>query len=106
MRHLHAGEINYNATSMMNEDMMMMMMVMNAHIHCESKKQGTTILSITSPNVDRSSNPLPLTDPPANRQQKRHQPSHHTLRVSLVKHPYRKIAKIWCMHRYQQLITR
>ena len=25
-------------------------------IHCESKKQGTTILSITSPNVDRLSN--------------------------------------------------
>jgi len=24
----------------------------------------------------------------------------------LVKHPYRKIAKIWCMHRYQQQITR
>jgi len=24
-------------------------------IHCESKKQGTTILSITSPNVDRFS---------------------------------------------------
>jgi len=22
------------------------------YIHCESKKQGTTILSITSPNVD------------------------------------------------------
>ena len=22
-------------------------------VHCESKKQGTTILSITSPNVDR-----------------------------------------------------
>jgi len=37
MRHLHAGKINYNATSMINEDMMMMwmmmmMMVMNAHI--------------------------------------------------------------------------
>jgi len=33
MRHLglHAGKINYNATSMINEDMMMMM-VMNAHI--------------------------------------------------------------------------
>jgi len=30
MRHLHAGKINYNATSMINEDMMMM--VMNAHI--------------------------------------------------------------------------
>ena len=28
MRHLHAGKINYNATSMINEDMMMM--VMNA----------------------------------------------------------------------------
>jgi len=27
-----------------------------ANIHCESKKQGTTILSITSPNVDRFSN--------------------------------------------------
>jgi len=26
------------------------------HLHCESKKQGTTILSITSPNVDRFSN--------------------------------------------------
>jgi len=26
------------------------------NIHCESKKQGTTILSITSPNVDRFSN--------------------------------------------------
>jgi len=25
-------------------------------VHCESKKQGTTILSITSPNVDRFSN--------------------------------------------------
>ena len=25
-------------------------------LHCESKKQGTTILSITSPNVDRFSN--------------------------------------------------
>ena len=25
-------------------------------IHCESKKQGTTILSIISPNVDRFSN--------------------------------------------------
>jgi len=24
MRHLHAGKINYNATSMINEDMMMM----------------------------------------------------------------------------------
>ena len=31
MRHLHAGKINYNATSMINEKMMMMM-VMNAHI--------------------------------------------------------------------------
>jgi len=31
MRHLHAGKINYSATSMINEDMMMMM-VMNAHI--------------------------------------------------------------------------
>jgi len=30
MRHLHAGKINYNATSMIYEDMMMM--VMNAHI--------------------------------------------------------------------------
>ena len=28
----------------------------SAAIHCESKKQGTTILSITSPNVDRFSN--------------------------------------------------
>ena len=26
------------------------------YVHCESKKQGTTILSITSPNVDRFSN--------------------------------------------------
>ena len=25
MRHLHAGKINYNATSMINEDMMMVM---------------------------------------------------------------------------------
>jgi len=30
MRHLHAGKINYNATSMINEDMIMI--VMNAHI--------------------------------------------------------------------------
>jgi len=30
MRHLLAGKINYNATSMINEDVMMM--VMNAHI--------------------------------------------------------------------------
>jgi len=29
---------------------------MYVYIHCESKKQGTTILSITSPNVDRFSN--------------------------------------------------
>jgi len=28
MRHLHAGKINYDATSMINEDMMMMV-VMN-----------------------------------------------------------------------------
>jgi len=26
------------------------------YMHCETKKQGTTILSITSPNVDRFSN--------------------------------------------------
>jgi len=32
MRHLHAGKINYNATSMINKDMMMMMMARNAHI--------------------------------------------------------------------------
>jgi len=32
MHHLHAGKINYNATSVINEDTMMMMMVMNAHM--------------------------------------------------------------------------
>jgi len=40
MRHLHAGKINYNATSMINEDMMM---VMNAHT-CEIMKQDTTVV--------------------------------------------------------------
>jgi len=41
MRHLHAGKINYNATSMINEDMMVM--VMNAHT-CEIMKQDKTVV--------------------------------------------------------------
>jgi len=36
------------------------------------KKQGTTILSITSPNVDRFSNFFSLTDSLVNMQQNRH----------------------------------
>ena len=41
MRHFHAGKINYNATSMINEDMMMM--VMNAHT-CEIMKLDKTVV--------------------------------------------------------------
>jgi len=41
MRHLRAGKINYNATSMINEDMMMV--VMNAHT-CEIMKQDKTVV--------------------------------------------------------------
>jgi len=33
MHHLHAGKINYNATSMINEDMMMMVMNALYNIH-------------------------------------------------------------------------
>ena len=42
------------------------------NIHCESKKQGTTIMSITSPNVGRFSNFFSLTNSLVNMQQNGH----------------------------------
>jgi len=65
-------------------------------IHCVSKTQGTTILFITSPNVDRFS--IFFTDRFTSKYATNSSltiPPHP--RVSLnyfVKHPYRKIAKI------------
>ena len=41
------------------------------HIHCESKKQGTTILSTTSPNVESDFQIFSLTDSLVNMQQNR-----------------------------------
>jgi len=41
-------------------------------LHCESKKQTTIILSITSPNIDRFSKFFSLSDSLANVQQNRH----------------------------------